>query len=256
MSGAASGPASGPASGLGRPLIGLTTYREPARWGVWDTSADLLPTTYARAVEAVGGVPVMLPPTTPYDAAAGAVVGRLDALVVTGGADVNPERYGAQPHPATGTWRDDRDAWELALLDAAQERDLPVLGVCRGMQVMATHAGGVLDQHVPDVVQHSGHDPGGDAFGTIAVSIEPGSRLASMVEPRLSVHCHHHQAVRTHPGFAAAAWSEDGLLEAMEAPGERLCLAVQWHPEMAADAGLFAGLVAAARSAPQPPPLA
>jgi putative glutamine amidotransferase len=228
------------------PLIGLTTYREQARWGVWDTAADVLPSTYARAVEAVGGVPVLLPPVAPYDEAAAAVVDRLDGLVISGGADVNPDRYGEEPHPATAAWRDDRDAWELALLDAAEGRDLPVLGVCRGMQVMAAHAGGVLDQHVPDLVDHVGHSPGGDEFGTIAVSIVAETRLASLVEPRLSVHCHHHQSVRTHPGFAPAAWSEDGLLEAMEAPGERLCVAVQWHPEMAADAGLFAGLVAAA----------
>jgi putative glutamine amidotransferase len=186
----------------------------------------------------------------PYDAAAAAVVERIDGLVISGGADVNPERYGEEPHATTTSWRDDRDAWELALLAAADARGLPVLGVCRGMQVMATHAGGVLDQHVPDLVDHVGHSPGGDAFGTIAVSIVPDSRLASLVEPRLSVHCHHHQSVRTHPGFEAAAWSEDGLLEAMEAPGERLCVGVQWHPEMAADSGLFAALVAAARNSP------
>lgn len=232
------------------PVIGLTTYRENARWGVWDTSADLLPSTYARAIEAVGGVPVLLPPVAPYDEAAAAVAARIDGLVVSGGADVSPERYGEEPHPATTSWRDDRDAWELALLDAAEARGLHVLGVCRGMQVMAVRAGGVLEQHVPDVVEHTGHSPGGDEFGTIAVSIAPESRLASLVEPRLSVHCHHHQAVRSHPGFEAAAWSEDGVLEAMEAPGERLCVAVQWHPEMAADAGLFAGLVAAALSSP------
>lgn len=233
-------------------VIGLTAYREPARWGVWDTSADLLPTTYAAAIEAVGGLPVLLPPVTPYAAAAAAVVERLDGLVISGGADVNPQRYGRQPHPSTTSWRDDRDAWELALLDAADTRGLPVLGVCRGMQVMAAHAGGVLDQHVPDLVDHTGHSPGGDAFGTTAVSTVPGTRLASLVEPRLRVHCHHHQAVRTHPGFTPAAWSEDGLLEAMEVPGERFCLGVQWHPEMAIDAGLFAALVEASGSAGQP----
>ncbi|QIK76213.1 gamma-glutamyl-gamma-aminobutyrate hydrolase family protein [Nocardioides piscis] len=229
------------------PVIGLTTYREPARWGVWDTSADLLPTTYAAAIQAVGGLPVLLPPVAPYATAAAAVVDRLDGLLISGGADVNPQRYGEDPHSSTTSWRDDRDGWELALLDAADARGLPVLGVCRGMQVMAAHAGGVLDQHVPDLVNHTGHSPGGDAFGTIAVSMVPESRLASLVEPRLSVHCHHHQSVRTHPGFTPAAWSEDGLLEAMEAPGERFCFGVQWHPEMAADAGLFAALVAAAR---------
>lgn len=228
------------------PLIGLSTYREQARWGVWDQSADLLPTVYARAIESVGGVPVLLPPTTPYPSSAAAVVGRLDGLVISGGADVSPAAYGERPHETTTSWRDDRDAWELALLDAADAAGLPVLGVCRGMQVMAVHAGGVLEQHVPDVVGHERHSPGSDAFGETEVSTAPSSRLAGMVGESLTVHCHHHQSVREHPGFTAAAWSDEGLLEAMEAPGERLCVAVQWHPEMAADAGLFRTLVDAA----------
>ena len=235
---------------MSRPLIGLSTYREEARWGVWDQTADLLPTTYSRAVEIAGGVPVLLPPTTPYAEAAAAAVARLDGLVISGGADVSPERYGEEPHERTVAWRDDRDAWELALLDAAAEVALPVLGVCRGMQVMAVHAGGTLDQHVPDLVGHDRHSPGRDAFGETCVSIAPDSRLASVVRPTRTVHCHHHQSVRAHPGFTGVAWAEDGLLEAMEAPGDRLSLAVQWHPEVAADAGLFEALVEAARHHP------
>ncbi|MCW2832692.1 MAG: Gamma-glutamyl-gamma-aminobutyrate hydrolase [Nocardioides sp.] len=231
-----------------RPLIGLSTYREQARWGVWDQSADLLPTTYARSIEAVGGVPVLLPPTSPYAEAAGAVLARLDALVISGGADVSPERYGEQPHERTTSWRDDRDAWEVALLEAADEQGLPVLGVCRGMQVMAVQAGGVLDQHVPDLVDHDRHSPVPGFFGETPVSLAPGSRLASLLGTSLTVHCHHHQSVREHPGFTATAWADDGLVEAMEAAGDRLCVAVQWHPEMAADAGLFRGLVEAASS--------
>lgn len=231
---------------MSRPLIGLSTYREPARWGVWDQPADLLPTVYADAVMAAGGVPVLLPPTTPCAEAAAAAVARLDGLVISGGADVSPERYGEQPHERTTQWRDDRDAWELALLDAADALDLPLLGVCRGMQVMAVHAGGTLDQHVPDAVGHDRHSPGPDAFGETAVSIARDSRLASIVQPSLTVHCHHHQSVREHPGFTGVAWADDGLLEAMEAPGERLRIAVQWHPEVSADAGLFQALVDAA----------
>ena len=233
-------------SGASRPVIGLTAYREQARWGVWDQSADLLPTVYAVAIEAAGGVPVLLPPTTPYAEAATATVARLDGLVISGGADVSPERYGQPPHERTTSWREDRDAWEAALLDAADEAGLPLLGVCRGMQVMAVHAGGALDQHVPDLVSHDRHNPGADAFGETAVELVAGSRLASLLGTSLTVHCHHHQSVRTHPGFAAAAWAEDGVLEAMEAPGDRLCVAVQWHPEVAADAGLFRALVDAA----------
>jgi putative glutamine amidotransferase len=231
----------------GAPLIGLSTYREQARWGVWDAAADLLPAVYARSVEAAGGVPVLLPPTTPPASAAVAVVARIDGLVISGGADVAPERYGEQPHARTASWRDDRDAWELALLDAAAAAGLPVLGVCRGMQLMAVHAGGTLDQHTPDLVGHDGHNPQPGVFGSTSVATAPGSRLASLVGEKLEVQCHHHQSVRDHPGFDAVAWSDDGSLEAMEAAGDRLCLAVQWHPEMVEDAGLFRALVEAAR---------
>lgn len=230
---------------MSAPVIGLTTYREQAVWGVWDQPADLLPTQYADAVTATGGLPVLLPPVT-GTGAADAVVARLDGLVVTGGADVDPARYGADPHPRTAGWRPDRDAWEVALLDAAAAAGLPVLGVCRGMQLMAVHAGGQLDQHTPDLVGHEEHSPGGDVFGTVAVGTEPGSRLAGLVGETLQVSCHHHQSVRTHPGFAAVARAADGTLEGMELPGDRFCVAVQWHPETATDVGLLAGLVRAA----------
>jgi putative glutamine amidotransferase len=225
-------------------VIGLSTYREQARWGVWDQPADLLPTQYADSVARAGGAPVLLPPQDP--SLAPDVVARLDGLVVTGGADVSPARYGAQPGPRTTVWRDDRDAWELALLDAADATALPVLGVCRGMQVMAVQRGGVLVQHVPDVVGGDAHSPGGDRFGDVEVDTELGTRLRDLVGDRVLVGCHHHQAVAEHPGFTVSARADDGTLEAMEAPGGRFAVAVQWHPETRADAGLFTGLVAAA----------
>jgi putative glutamine amidotransferase len=236
---------------MSAPVIGLTTYREDAAWGVWRQRADLLPTQYAAAVESTGGVPVLLPPvstgsTTGIVGAADVVVARLDGLVISGGADVDPATYDEPAHPRTAGWRPDRDAWESALLDAAEAIGLPVLGVCRGMQVMAVHAGGVLDQHVPDLVSHEGHSPGGDEFGAIGVVTTAGTRVAALVGDRLSVNCHHHQAVRTHPGYAAVAYAADGTLEAIEAPGDRFCVGVQWHPETAADVGLLAGLVRAA----------
>ncbi len=227
------------------PLIGLTVYREVAAWGVWEQRADLLPAQYAEAVTSVGGVPVLLPPTDAAGAAE-AAVSRLDGLVISGGADVEPARYDAEPHPRTAGWRPDRDAWETALLDAADAVGLPVLGVCRGMQVMAVHAGGRLDQHTPDLVGHDEHSPGGDVFGDVEVTTEPGTRVAGLVGPALAVSCHHHQSVAEHPGFTAAARAADGTLEAMESPGDRFCVGVQWHPETAADVGLLAGLVAAA----------
>lgn len=228
------------------PVIGLTTYRQQAAWGVWSARADLLPTEYTVAVETAGGVPLLLPPVA-LPSAAASVVSRIDALVVSGGADVDPGRYGADPHPRTTGWQPDRDQWELALLTAAEEARLPVLGICRGMQLMAVHAGGTLDQHTPDRVGHETHSPGGDAYGAVTVATAAGSRLAGLVGPEMEVSCHHHQSVASHPGFTAVARAADGTLEAMEAPGERYCLAVQWHPETRVELGLMAGLVGAAR---------
>lgn len=230
---------------MATPVIGLTTYRERAAYGVWNQRTDLLPTEYAEAVTSTGGIPVLLPPVG-GPGAADVVAARLDGLVISGGADVDPATYGAEPHERTAGWRPNRDAWEAALLTAAEARRLPVLGVCRGMQLMAVHSGGTLDQHTPDLVGHEEHSPGGDAYGTIRVATEPGSRVAGLVGESLEASCHHHQSVRTHPGFVASAWAADGTLEAMEAEGERFCVAVQWHPETASDVGLLAGLVRAA----------
>jgi putative glutamine amidotransferase len=231
---------------VSRPVIGLTTYREEAAWGVWQQRADLLHTEYADTVVAAGGVPILLPPATEDRAAAAAVIARVDGLIVSGGADVDPARYDAEPHDRTAGWRPDRDAWELALLDAAGAADLPALGVCRGMQVMAVHAGGALDQHTPDIVGHEQHSPGGEEFGDIRVSTEPGSRLASLVGPEVKVACHHHQSVREAPGFRFTARAEDGTAEAMEATDGRFRIGVQWHPEMRTELALFLGIVQAA----------
>ena len=228
------------------PVIGLTTYRENAAWGVWTQRADLLHHEYADQVVAADGVPVLLPPATAEPAHARAVVARLDGLVVCGGADVDPARYGQDPGPHTAGWRPDRDAWEAALLAAAEGARLPVLGVCRGMQLMAAEAGGSLDQHTPDVVGHREHCPASGVFGTTEVTVTAGTRLAAMVGERLRVPCHHHQSVREHPGFTVVARAADGTVEAMEALGDRFCVAVQWHPEKGTELALFRGLVAAA----------
>jgi putative glutamine amidotransferase len=229
------------------PVIGLSTYREEASWGVWSQRADLLHHEYADSVVAAGGVPVLLPPATADDRHADAVVGRLDGLVISGGADVDPARYGQEPHARTAGWRPDRDAWEAALLAAAERVRLPVLGVCRGMQLMAAVAGGRLDQHTPDTVGHTGHGPSPGEFGTTHVSTQAGSRLAGLVGDGLDVPCHHHQSVLEHPGFEVTARAADGTVEGMERPGDRFCLAIQWHPEKSTDLALFRGLVDAAR---------
>ncbi len=229
-----------------KPLIGLTSYREHATWGVWSQGADLLPASYADAIVRAGGVAVLLPPATDDADAAAAVVERLDGLVISGGADVDPAQYGEQPHDRTGTVRPDRDAWELALLTSAAAANLPTLGVCRGMQVMAVAAGGTLDQHTPDLVGHDGHNPSPGAFGDIEVTTSDASVLHSILGQTVTVRCHHHQSVHSHPGYVATAWAADGSVEAMEAEGIRFCLGVQWHPEAGRDQRLFDALVRAA----------
>lgn len=231
---------------MDRPLIGITTYREPATWGRrHEVDATLLPAAYTEAVRSGGGTPMLIPSLGPADSAA-AVLSRLDGLLISGGSDVNPSRYGAEPHPATTGWRDDRDVSEMALVHAADDIGLPLLGICRGMQIMAVAAGGALIQHVPDVVGGDAHSPGPDVYGAVEVTTEPGTRLARILGERAAVSCHHHQAVADHPGFLAAATAEDGLLEAMEAPGDRFRLAVQWHPETQSDRRLFEALAGAA----------
>lgn len=229
-------------SGEGPPVIGLSAYREHASYGVWSQRTDLLCAEYATAVERAGGAPMLLPVQDPGSAAA--VVARVDALVVAGGADVDPAAYGERPHERTVNWRPDRDVWEVALLDAAEARGIPVLGICRGMQLMAVRAGGSLEQHLPDRLDSSLHSPDGDAYGDVEVTTVAGSRVREVLGERTTVRCHHHQSVHKHPGFEPTAYAEDGTLEAMERPdGDGFVVAVQWHPEAGADPRLFEALV-------------
>jgi putative glutamine amidotransferase len=238
------------------PVIGVTTYREDARWGVWAQRADVLHVDYADAVVRAGAVPVLLPPAAAAPdrdegslrRAAATAVRRVDGLVVSGGADVDPSLYGEEPHPHTGPARVDRDAWELALLQAAETAGLPTLAVCRGMQLMVVAAGGTLHQHLPDVVGDARHSPGGDVFGDHVVTTDQDTLVRRIEGERVLVHCHHHQAVRHHPGFVVSARSEDGCVEAVESEdaGDRFALGVQWHPEVNRDQRLFDALVVAA----------
>jgi gamma-glutamyl-gamma-aminobutyrate hydrolase PuuD len=227
-----------------RPLIGITTYREQARWGTWDVSAILLPASYADAVADAGGEPVLLP----TGAVSAEVVTRLDGLVVAGGADVDPARYGQAAGPHTTVVRPERDESELAVLQAALDRDLPLLAVCRGMQLLNVALGGSLLQHVPTVPGTGCHQPGPGRYQHREVTTAPGTELRRLLGPTATGDCHHHQALdRIGRGLTATAWAEDGLVEGVELAGHRFCVGVQWHPEAGTDDRLFAALVEAAR---------
>ncbi|BBX44063.1 gamma-glutamyl-gamma-aminobutyrate hydrolase family protein [Mycobacterium cookii] len=231
-------------------MIGLTTYLAQARLGVWDVPASFLPAVYFQGVTAAGGVATLLPPQ-PVDAAiAERVVDGLDGLLITGGNDVDPAVYGQAAHPDTDKPGRQRDAWEFALLDAALERGLPVLGICRGAQVLNVARGGTLHQHLPDVIGHSGHRAGNAVFSTLPVRTVPGTRLAGLVGDSVNARCYHHQAIaELGEGLVVSAWDADGVIEALELPGQNFVLAVQWHPEESLDdLRLFTAIVEAGRA--------
>lgn len=231
------------------PLIGLTTYRQQAQSGVWDVHASFLPGVYLDGVTLGGGIAVLLPPQPVDTGAAARVLDALDGLIITGGRDIDPAAYGHEPHPATDEPARDRDAWEFALTDAALQRRMPILGICRGAQVLNVALGGTLHQHLPDVIGHTHHQAGDAVFSTTTVQTVAGSRLAGLIGESTHAKCYHHQGIaRLGEGLVVSATS-DGVIEAVEKPGEHFVVAVQWHPEETLDdLRLFAGLVEAART--------
>jgi len=233
-----------------QPIIGITAYVERASWGRWvSVPGALVPHRYVRHVERSGGIAVVIPPRHDADDdMAVELLSRLDGLVLAGGVDVAPELYADERHASVQASRHDRDTTELALARATHERDIPVLGICRGMQIMAVAAGGHLEQHLPDRVGHTNHSPAPATYGNHPVHITEGSRIAGLIGHRVDVPSYHHQSVLTHPGYVATGWADDGTLEAMEDPGARFRLAVQWHPEVGTDPRLFDALVAEAKA--------
>jgi len=224
---------------LSRPVVGITTYVTNANWGYWSLEAALIPIDYVNAVARAGGRPLLVPPLLD---GVEETLDALDAVVFTGGSDVDPELYGEEAHAETAGIVRMRDEAELALLRAALERDMPVLGICRGIQVLNVGLGGDLDQHL----EGHRHDPPGE-FIAHDVAIEPNTRLAEMLGERTTVMSHHHQGLRTlAPGLVETARADDGLLEAVEAPDRRFTVGVLWHPEAGQDARLFERLVAEA----------
>lgn len=234
------------------PLVGVTTYVAEARWGGWEHRAAVLPDNYFELVAAAGGRPLLLPP--PKDASGGPgmgaeeVVAVLDALVLTGGGDVAPAAYGEEAVPEVAGVDPVRDESERALLDAALRVDLPILAICRGCQVLNVHLGGSLLQHLPDEVGHFAHRTAPYVFGDVDVETVAGTRAADVFGDVDTVRCSHHQAInKLGRGLEVTATTTDGVIEAVELPGSRFVLAVQWHPEQSWDRRPFDALVDAAR---------
>jgi putative glutamine amidotransferase len=236
--------------GPARPVVGLTSYLEQVRTGIWDIAAGYLPADYFEGVVMAGGIAMLLPPQPVDPEVVGSVLDSLDALVITGGYDLDPAAYGQQPHPTTDEPRAARDVWEFALLRGALDRGLPVLGICRGAQVLNVAFGGTLHQHLPDVLGHNGHRAGDGVFTRLPVRTVAGTRLAALVGESADAPCYHHQAIdKVGAGLLVSAWDPDGVVEAVELPGDKFALAVQWHPEKSLDdLRLFSAIVDAARS--------
>ncbi|MDQ3822481.1 MAG: gamma-glutamyl-gamma-aminobutyrate hydrolase family protein [Actinomycetota bacterium] len=229
-----------------RPLIGITTYApDEVRFGVWTMPAALIPLSYVRAIERSGGRPLLVPPS---EDGVEETLDALDGLILSGGEDVSPETYGADRHPETRVVDPARDRAELALLEGALARDMPVLAVCRGSQVLNVARGGDLVQHLPEVVGDEKHRHTPGAFADHEVALEPASRLAMLLGERAPVKSHHHQGYgRIGDGLLAAAWADDGTVEGLEDPERRFAVGVLWHPEEGEDAALFETLVVEAR---------
>jgi len=229
-----------------RPVIGISCYVEQARWGAWDTEAAVLQTSYVRSLTTAGARVVIIPP----DSADDVVMDRLDGLILAGGADIDPARYGQTRLDTTDIPRVERDAGEIAVYEGARRRGLPVLGICRGMQMMAVAEGGALHQHLPDLVGTHHRDAPG-TFNEHGATFEPGSLVARVIgTTEHRVNSSHHQCV-TDPGrLTVTGWADDGTIESLEDPSATFVVGVQWHPEYAGDEvaqRLFGAFVDAAR---------
>jgi putative glutamine amidotransferase len=237
-----------------RPVIGLCTALERARWSVWDQQAMLLPRSYVDAVQQAGGLALMIPPDAQLAREPDQVLDLLDGLVLAGGADIDPAAYGEPPHAETLGTVPERDSFEIALARRALERDMPLLGICRGMQLMNVARGGTLLQHLPDRFGHHEHRrvPGSFDGADHDVRLLEGSLAARAAgEVSHGTKSHHHQGVdRVGDGLEISGWSTlDELPEAIELPGNRFALGVQWHPEADEASPLIAALVAEATAA-------
>jgi gamma-glutamyl-gamma-aminobutyrate hydrolase PuuD len=233
---------------VGKPVIGITTYLTAAAWGAWEQDAALVPASYVRAVVRAGGAPLLVPPGASYEETLDSV----DGLIFSGGSDLDPELYGEQAHPETNGWVRERDDFELGLMQAALARDVPLLAICRGSQVLNVALGGGLEQHVPDRVQSDLHKETPGVFADHDVAVLQGTTLASILGDRADVKSHHHQGYgELGSGLREAARAPDGTVEALEDPTRRFTLGVLWHPEEGEDLALFEALVREAGEYPR-----
>jgi gamma-glutamyl-gamma-aminobutyrate hydrolase PuuD len=228
-----------------RPLIGITTYLTRARFGAWEEDSALVPADYVRAVERAGGRALLVPPS---DDGIEETLDALDGIVFSGGSDLDPALYGQEPHRETDGIEAERDRAEMALLQAALERDLPMLAVCRGSQALNVALGGDLVQHLPEVVGDGKHKQQPGEFAEHDVVIEPETRLGGLIGEHAPVKSHHHQGFgKLGQGLRETARAHDGTIEALEDPSRRFTLGVLWHPEAGDDLRLFEALVREAR---------
>jgi gamma-glutamyl-gamma-aminobutyrate hydrolase PuuD len=228
-----------------RPIIGITSYAQEASWGAWTMPAALVPLSYVRSVELAGGRPLVVPPV---DDAVEETLDVLHGLVLSGGADIDPAAYGEAPHPETAMTHPHRDEAELKLLEGALARELPVLAICRGMQLLNVLHGGSLHQHLPDLIGHEGHREAHGVFSEHAVRLQEGSTTGTIFGERVAVKSSHHQGLeRIGEGLDVVGWAEDGSVEAIEDRARRFAVGVLWHPEEDEDKRLFEALVEQAR---------
>ncbi len=231
---------------MSKPILGITTYLTSARFGTWEEDAALIPASYVRAVEAAGGRALLVPPSMD---GIEETLDALDGLLFSGGSDLDPELYGQETHAETANVVPERDRAEIALLQAALERDMPVLAVCRGSQVLNVARGGDLVQHLPDVVGDEKHKHTPGVFADHDVALVSGTRVQQILGDHAPVKSHHHQGYgQLGEGLREAARADDGTIEALEDPSRRFALGVLWHPEAGDDLALIEALVEEARA--------
>lgn len=230
---------------MSRPVVGLSTYLESASWGAWkNLPAAVVQQFYIEKLQNAGARVVLLPPDTgDVD-----VLDRLDGLVMCGGADIDARLYGEVPHETADAPRESRDASEIALYRGASARDLPVLGICRGLQIMAVAEGGSLHQHLFDLVGDWKHREIPATFTEHGVRFTPGSKIADIFgTSEMVVNSSHHQSVKDSGRLTVTGWAVDDTVEVCEDPSKTFAIGVQWHPEVLADTRLFDAFVSACR---------